>query len=147
MLTFVFLKNTNRTKFNRSGWQGVEDEIQLDLKRIWQRNLGRDDRIIADWGRELRTPFLDERVARALARLTLSSICNVEAGREGVGEKHLLRRCARRVGLFSASLLDKRAIQFGTRAAQTYKRVARQNGQQQRRRAQGTENVVSLQKK
>lgn len=30
--------------FRESGWQGVMDEVKLDISRIGQRNLGRDDR-------------------------------------------------------------------------------------------------------
>lgn len=31
----------HRTVFNRSGWSGLAQEMNMDLKRLWQRNLGR----------------------------------------------------------------------------------------------------------
>ncbi|MED6169092.1 hypothetical protein PIB30_018227 [Stylosanthes scabra] len=35
-----------------AGWLGLPEEIKLDMQRIWKRNLGRDDRRIADNGKE-----------------------------------------------------------------------------------------------
>ena len=40
------------------GWQGLQDEMAADMRRLWLRNLGRDDRILSDHGREARHPFL-----------------------------------------------------------------------------------------
>ena len=40
------------------GWQGLQDEMAADMRRLWLRNLGRDDRILSDQGREARHPFL-----------------------------------------------------------------------------------------
>ena len=33
------------------GYTGLQQELVLDMQRLWQRNLGRDDRIIADTSR------------------------------------------------------------------------------------------------
>lgn len=30
------------------GYTGLQQELVLDMQRLWRRNLGRDDRIIAD---------------------------------------------------------------------------------------------------
>lgn len=34
-------------------WLGLQEEMKLDMQRIWKRNLGRDDRCIADNGKEV----------------------------------------------------------------------------------------------
>ena len=39
------------------GWDGLAAELALDVARLWARNLGRDDRLLADTGREARHPF------------------------------------------------------------------------------------------
>ena len=46
-------------------------ELQLDMGRLWRRNLGRDDRLVADLSREARHPFLDEDLLCAVAALPL----------------------------------------------------------------------------
>ena len=33
------------------GYTGLQQELILDMQRLWRRNLGRDDRIIADTSR------------------------------------------------------------------------------------------------
>ncbi|KAI9617357.1 hypothetical protein KEM48_004809 [Puccinia striiformis f. sp. tritici PST-130] len=81
---------------SESPWPNLIEELQLDIDRIPTRNLGRDDRIIAHHGREVRYPFLD---------------------RDGTGDKLLLRVLAQELGLSQASKLVKRAIQFGARSA------------------------------
>ncbi|KAH8035940.1 hypothetical protein HPB51_013481 [Rhipicephalus microplus] len=54
-----------------SGWEGLIEEISSDLNRIAERNLGRDDRIISDHGREGRFPFLDRDVVSFLNRVPI----------------------------------------------------------------------------
>jgi hypothetical protein len=34
-------------------WLRLHEEMKLDMQRIWKRNLGRDDRCIADSGKEV----------------------------------------------------------------------------------------------
>lgn len=48
------------TAFSRQEYQGLIDELDLDVQRLGQRNLGRDDRIISHWAKEVRYPYLDE---------------------------------------------------------------------------------------
>lgn len=40
----------HRTRFRSSGWPGLASELELDVRRLWLRNLGRDDRLVSDWG-------------------------------------------------------------------------------------------------
>lgn len=137
-----------RRTFEREGVNGLTSEMQRDFARLWTRNLGRDDRVVADHGREGRFPFLAEEVFFALSRIVhlpqtptcindgeplsigrtdepqqqcqflnrLAEVVDV-ALPEGVGDKKILRTCARMLGLRDVSKLQKRAIQFGTRIA------------------------------
>ncbi|VFQ66642.1 unnamed protein product [Cuscuta campestris] len=106
----------HRTKFRNGSWLGLSEEMKLDMQRIWKRNLGRDDRCIADNGKEARFPFLDEDVIRALLDIPLWEIADLNQP-SGVGDKMILREIARSLGLSEAASLPKRAIQFGSRIA------------------------------
>ncbi|RMZ87191.1 hypothetical protein DV736_g5586, partial [Chaetothyriales sp. CBS 134916] len=46
--------------FARASYPGLIEELDLDISRIGQRNLGRDDRVMSHWGKEVRFPYLDE---------------------------------------------------------------------------------------
>ena len=48
-----------KTAFLRGGEKEMENEMSLDLDRLWHRNMGRDDRVISSTGKEARFPFLD----------------------------------------------------------------------------------------
>ncbi|XP_024989077.1 asparagine synthetase domain-containing protein 1 isoform X2 [Cynara cardunculus var. scolymus] len=106
----------HKTKYRQSGWAGLNEEMKLDMQRIWKRNLGRDDRCIADNGREARFPFLDEDVIRVLLDIPLWEIADLGQP-SGVGDKKILREVARMLNLHEAAVLPKRAIQFGSRIA------------------------------
>ena len=77
--------------YRNYGWKGLIEEVEMDVKRISHRNLGRDDRqvysygllcmllmkvsftrCIGDHGREARFPFLDENVVSYLQSLPMS---------------------------------------------------------------------------
>ncbi|KAG5497347.1 hypothetical protein JIQ42_03833 [Leishmania sp. Namibia] len=60
-----------RRFFQREGMPGARRELARDFARLWQRNLGRDDRITMDSGREPRFPYLDEGVVRTLEWIVL----------------------------------------------------------------------------
>lgn len=106
----------HRTIFAQNGWKGLTEEIATEIDRLPARNLGRDDRIVSDLGREPRFPFLDEDVINFLNGLPIWQKCNLKLGR-GVGEKWLLRIAAERLGLKQTARHLKRAIQFGSRIA------------------------------
>ena len=66
----------HRTAFN-NGWSGVVDELQLEIDRLPTRNLGRDDRLVSDHGREARHPFLDPGLVQLLLSLPLPLITDL----------------------------------------------------------------------
>jgi len=49
----------HRTAFKRGGWAGLGAELAADRARLWKRNLGRDDRVVSDHGREARHSWLE----------------------------------------------------------------------------------------
>ncbi|XP_052206075.1 uncharacterized protein LOC127810572 isoform X2 [Diospyros lotus] len=106
----------HKTKYRNGSWIGLHEEMKLDMQRIWKRNLGRDDRCIADNGKEARFPFLDEHVIRSLLDIPLWEIADLDQP-SGKGDKKILREVARLLGLHEAAVLPKRAIQFGSRIA------------------------------
>ncbi|RVD81528.1 uncharacterized protein DFL_009390 [Arthrobotrys flagrans] len=111
------------TAFNRAGYPGLIDELELDLTRLGRRNLGRDDRIIANWSREARFPFLDERLLQEVISWPVTDKCGfgaVQSDEEwsALGnEKQVLRLLAWKLGMKGVAGEKKRAIQFGARTA------------------------------
>lgn len=118
------------TAFSRKGFQGLSDELELDYQRLGKRNLGRDDRVISHWGREVRYPYLDEDFLRWALRLPLWEVCGfgqplapaptaVQEDDEPLLDpsKKLLRLLCLKLGMKSAAAEKKRAIQFGARTA------------------------------
>ncbi|NWU48409.1 ASND1 protein, partial [Dromas ardeola] len=106
----------HRVCFKKYGLEGLNKELEMELDRISSRNLGRDDRIIGDHGKEARFPFLDEEVVSFLNSLPISEKADLTLPR-GVGEKLILRLAATEFGLTASTVLPKRAVQFGSRIA------------------------------
>ncbi|XP_041118138.1 asparagine synthetase domain-containing protein 1-like isoform X1 [Polyodon spathula] len=106
----------HRVRYKMSGLEGLVNELEMELGRISSRNLGRDDRIIGDHGKEARFPFLDEEVVSFLSSLPVWEKADLTLPR-GLGEKLLLRLAARELGLTASAALPKRAMQFGSRIA------------------------------
>ncbi|KAL1921982.1 uncharacterized protein VTP21DRAFT_10624 [Calcarisporiella thermophila] len=106
----------HREAFRLGGWERLVNEIKLDYDRISERNLGRDDRIISDHGKEVRFPYLGARVTSFLCALPVNLKADPRYPR-GVGEKLLLRLLAQKLGLELTSREWKRAVQFGARTA------------------------------
>ncbi len=111
----------HRSAFTAAGgndgpWLRLARELAVDGRRLWLRNLGRDDRATAAAGREARHPFLDEAVAAAVAATPLPVIMDPRLP-HGVGDKRALRAAAAAAGAAGAAALVKRAMHFGTRLA------------------------------
>lgn len=106
----------HRVRFKTSGHEGLIQELAMELSRISFRNLGRDDRVIGDHGKEARFPYLDEEVVSYLNSLPVWEKADLSLPR-GVGEKILLRLTAKQLGLSQSAVLPKRAMQFGSRIA------------------------------
>ncbi|GLD51497.1 asparagine synthetase domain-containing protein 1 [Lates japonicus] len=106
----------HRVRFKMSGHEGLVQELAMELGRISSRNLGRDDRVIGDHGKEARFPYLDEDVVSYLSSLPVWEKADLSLPR-GVGEKLLLRLTAKQLGLGQSAVLPKRAMQFGSRIA------------------------------
>jgi len=102
--------------FRNNSWDGLNDELQLDLDRLPFRNMGRDDRVISANAKETRYPYLDLSLVGYLASLPAYAKLDPRLG-EGSGDKRLLRLAARRWGLTMAAGRRKRAMQFGSRSA------------------------------
>lgn len=116
------------TAFRRNGYQGLVDELELDYNRLGNRNLGRDDRIISHWGKEVRYPYLDEDLVNWALGLPIWEKCGfgqtpptendaIQIALKDLESKKLLRLLAWSLGMKSAAVEKKRAIQFGARTA------------------------------
>jgi asparagine synthetase B (glutamine-hydrolysing) len=114
------------TAFAGQGYDGLLDELELDFKRLGKRNLGRDDRIISNSGREVRFPFLDEDFIALALELPATVKCEFSKpqtdGAEDAVEalepaKRILRLLAWELGMEKVATEKKRAIQFGARTA------------------------------
>ncbi|KAG0251040.1 hypothetical protein BG011_007890 [Mortierella polycephala] len=119
----------HKEQFKTASWEGLIQELQLDLDRISTRNLGRDDRIISDHGKEARYPFLCTNVVQFLSDLRVDLKVDLRYPR-GVGEKIILRHVARELGFDRSSSHWKRAVQFGARTAKMTENGRSEIGQQ-----------------
>ena len=102
----------HHTQLLVKGEEGLLDEMQMDVKRLWRRNLGRDDRVVSDLGKEIRLPYLDENVTKLISSTPL---CDLVGDTETFVDKKVLRDVAVNLGIKYAASLKKRAIQFGSR--------------------------------
>lgn len=105
----------------------LSESLLHDITVIYQRNLGRDDRAISSWGKELRYPYLDSDVVEFSAKVPSHYKVQFEwttvqtkkgAKRTKIySRKFLLRELCRSLGLPMAAGEEKRAIQFGAKLA------------------------------
>jgi asparagine synthetase B (glutamine-hydrolysing) len=103
------------TAFRRAGYPSLLDELNLDFQRLGKRNLGRDDRVAAHWAKELRYPFLDEKVVAWSMATPVHGKCPF--GDSSDSGKKVLRLLAQKLGMPKAAGEAKRAVQFGARSA------------------------------
>ncbi len=99
--------------FSRGGYSALIEELKLDVSRLGKRNLGRDDRVMSHWGREVRFPFLDERLVRWAMALPAWGKCDFGGTDPDCGldpEKRVLRLLARKLELVSVAAEKKRAV-------------------------------------
>lgn len=103
---------------SRHGFKGLIEELELDVNRLGKRNLGRDDRVLSNWGREARFPYLDEDLVRWALDCPVWEKCGfgsdnpdsmddkdyVEPG------KRILRLLAQKLGLPTVAKEKKRAV-------------------------------------
>lgn len=98
-------------QFRRHSWSGMNSEMETDIHRLWERNLGRDNRLFSYHGRRCEFPFLDENVIRTVRSLPLYCIAR-PSEQDALGDKKILRVGAREIlGLHASSGYTKRAIQ------------------------------------
>ncbi|KAF2834438.1 asparagine synthase related protein [Patellaria atrata CBS 101060] len=113
------------TAFARSGYTGLIDEIELDINRLGKRNLGRDDRVISHWGKEVRFPYLAEKLLSWALSIPVWEKCDfADSDLQGSGSntgveagKRILRLLAVKLNMVQVAKEKKRAIQFGARTA------------------------------
>lgn len=109
-------------------YEELSKSLVHDIDVIYERNLGRDDRAMSSWGKELRYPYLDRKFISWVTKevkpeLKVSFEWGVQKTKKGekrvmkFERKYILRRLAERLGLELASKEIKRAIQFGAKSA------------------------------
>lgn len=99
--------------FQQRGYSGLIDELLLDVGRLGKRNLGRDDRVMAHWGKEVRFPYLDERLVSWAIETPAWEKCDFENGEEASGVeagKRVLRLLALELGMENVAKEKKRAV-------------------------------------
>lgn len=115
------------TAFKRGGFDALLDELELDVSRLGKRNLGRDDRAMSHWGKEVRFPYLDEEVVGWALQAPVGDKCGFgeidgktvdemgSGGNDGLGlepEKMVLRCLALGLGMGGVAKEKKRAVRI-----------------------------------
>lgn len=108
------------TAYKRNGFAGLLDELDLDIARLGKRNLGRDDRVISNWGKEVRFPFLDERLVQWALAAPVKNKCSFGESQPADVElngcaaiepgKKVLRCLAWKLGMTKVATEKKRAV-------------------------------------
>lgn len=99
--------------YKRNGYSDLIGELKLDVSRIGERNLGRDDRILSCWGKEVRFPFLDEGFIKNAIECQVWEKCDFanETHSSGIDPaKRVLRLLADQLQMPSTAREKKRAV-------------------------------------
>eukprot|EP00914_Ancora_sagittata_P022221 GHVO01044150.1.p2 GENE.GHVO01044150.1~~GHVO01044150.1.p2 ORF type:complete len:201 (+),score=37.32 GHVO01044150.1:34-603(+) len=117
------------TAMKHGGETKVKQMLIDDVNRLWQRNMGRDDRITSGNGKEGRYPYLDSGLVSFITSLpievvlgTVSCNCPKKEGGDGPfnslgNNKWIIRSALRLLDVHKTSLASKRAMQFGSGSA------------------------------
>lgn len=99
------------TAYSRQGYAGLIDELKLDVSRLGKRNLGRDDRVMAHWSREVRFPYLDEELVKWAIERPAWEKCDFANQRDDIEPgKRVLRLLALDLGMPGVAGEKKRAV-------------------------------------
>ncbi|RCN51746.1 asparagine synthase [Ancylostoma caninum] len=101
----------HRTRFERDGAGSIPEECEAELCRLGSRNGGRDARVAAVLGKELRAPFLHDDFVAWANCLPMQLKCDLSLPR-GKGEKLILRQVLAELG--APHDAPKQAMQFGS---------------------------------
>jgi asparagine synthetase B (glutamine-hydrolysing) len=105
--------------FARNGFPGLLESMNLDIRRLGERNLGRDDRVISHHGKQVRYPYLDENLldwalrAPVWVKTGFGQQDTIDESGEGLNldpEKRILRLLAWNLGMKGVSREKKRAV-------------------------------------
>jgi asparagine synthetase B (glutamine-hydrolysing) len=108
--------------FRYGGLDGLLNELELDVSRLGQRNLGRDDRVMAHWSKEVRFPYLDENLLSWALNAPVADKCGfgdrqmeASGANDGPAEsiepgKKVLRCLAGKLGMLHVAREKKRAV-------------------------------------
>ena len=108
------------TSFSRRGYLGLTAELELDINRLGKRNLGRDDRVISNWSKEARFPYLDEELLAWALNCPVWEKCGFGECSSSIDSDHptgkiepgkkVLRLLAWKLGMTRAAEERKRAV-------------------------------------
>jgi asparagine synthetase B (glutamine-hydrolysing) len=99
--------------YQRAGYAGLIGELKLDVSRLGKRNLGRDDRVMAHWSKEVRFPYLDEQLVLWAIKTSVWDKCDFRNDEDMSGVepgKRVLRLVALELGLEQVAREKKRAV-------------------------------------
>jgi len=115
------------TAYRRGGFKALLEEMEIDVARLGKRNLGRDDRVMSHWGKEVRFPYLDEDLLAWALDASVEFKCGFGESRTGSAtslaellsaslppDKKVLRCLASKLGMPGVAREKKRAVSHPT---------------------------------